>query len=270
MDKICVAEENGTCRTSDVSSYSDILIEILKTAHPTLQQAACEVSRYEISTKSKEGKEFDGWIIYSGNSIGLRAYLFDPIENEGFDDLLFDAFTNSESSSSLLIESGDPELLSLRWTLYHELAHWLEHRFVPGYAFSCSYFEEVPDILHRAGKCVENCEIQLNQAEQAEAIRALGKSSHVSFYSLTDPSEDFAELFALELLLRVEKSHAYYDNNGIVLYNVRHGMNSPRFRHKRQVVNALLNPPFDDEDGEDLLDYEWATCTGRFAKPPFN
>jgi len=204
-DKICVVREDGECGSNVLGKYSNLIIEVLETSHPTLQRAACEISRYEISSEDTDGREFDGWFIYSKNSIGLRTYLFDPIDNEGFDDVLFDAFTNSESSSSLYIESGDPELLWLRQVLYHELAHWLEYHFVPGYAFSCSSFEKVPDILHRAGECTKNCESQFTQAEQADAIRALVKSSHVTFYSLTNPSEDFAELFTLELLLKVKK-----------------------------------------------------------------
>ena len=97
------------------------------------------------------------------------------------------------------------------------------------------------------------------------ALRDLQNSSHVSFYSLRNPTEDFAEDLTYSQLLKLEPGRSYISQNGVVLFDYNETLASARLAEKLRIVDLLLDFPLDDPDERDKLNYELVTCTGRFA-----
>ncbi len=189
------------------------------------------------------------------------------MEVEDDDEHLKSESPNFLNENLVYFQKSDPLALStLRRVLYHELAHYLEDRFLTfGGAFHCKPYQPLTPALIQQSLCFDECRQEFSAEEVASAFTDLSQTSHISFYSLTSQTEDFADLASYSLLLTPADAQAFFTFNDVKIYDFKEAVSSQRLAQKMRVVNMLLDPPFDDQNDADSLRYESITCTGRFG-----
>ncbi len=265
-ERVCVKTDLGTCEPDKAQEYADRILLALKDAHPTLRRLACDVDRYIV-----EDLEYSAGNIKSSGFVIMRL---DPLN--------FDAAWSSEESlqgrvkrwnahSNIWANGLSTPYSGLQYVLYHELAHYLELGSSLEFpAFNCSEFEPTSPTLTAMKLCWsdDECSLDFTDEEISDSLADLKTMRHISFYSLKNHREDFAELVSRSLLLSKTGSTAHYGYNGKIIFDLNEAIISDRMAQKMRIVSLMLDFPFDDPEKAEKLMYENAICIGAFARSP--
>lgn len=264
--RICATTTTEYCDPVTAGFFASKIVHALEDAHPTIQRLACEVKLYDISNEHGGAQ-----MISTKATMRIIPEFF--LEQAKFEiiqtSILASGFNNDDVRFH---HEGYTQRSELKFILYHELAHFLEHRAVKFNAFDCTDTRILTSTLANIALCKRErfCSDQPIRSSVGDALSDLRNSNHISFYGLSNPGEDFAELLATSQLLKKEPGRSYISENGVVLYDINEALASDDFAQKLRIVDTLLNFPLDDENEKDKLNYELATCSGRFAEPPLN
>jgi hypothetical protein len=265
-NKICVADETEACNQHASDQYAVTLREELKKLPDLFSKLTCELNHIEIGKR-------DG-LLGQHFSFASKIYLNENLfKNNASLEREFDSFGlglfNNEALYHYVDFKGATQPNALTYILAHELAHFLEHEFLMANAFHCLEVKKDAPALNKSRSCIHGCEKQFSEEKIRQQFALLDRSKYLTFYSLSSPREDFAELLSLRPLLEFVTITADFDITRLFNYNEQ--IEDPQLAPKLKIIDQLLNFPLHDADAAGREAYAHLTCQKNYKieqKPP--
>lgn len=264
-EKICILGKNEVCNYGDNDRYAQVLRDELEKLPTLFGQLACRLKTIEVGIRP----DVIGQYFSNEYRIFLSEFLFEEDANLDIElDIQANGFFNSDVIVHYVNSPSVSKPNAMIYILAHELAHFLESEYLIGHPFQCLPPQSARNSLSLSRRCVYGCDDKLDAVAVKQQYELLRQSPYLTFYSLSTPKEDFAELFSFRVLLK--RLHITPTIKGYYIYNYDTEINSNRLAPKVKTIDRLLQFPIDDPDAarEEALAHLTCDKNYQFQEKP--